>query len=78
MANCNKKIKYKNFKEANTVKNSIIKNHIFSTLNTYWCKKHNCAHIGHSNRMQNKIVLERQFLLTHKKSWIDDILPIEL
>ena len=77
MSKCNKKIKYNNFKEANKVKNSIIKDHIFSTLNTYWCEKHMCVHLGHSNRMDNKTVIDRQFQLTNKKSWIDNIVATE-
>ena len=78
MSKCNKKKKYKNFTEANIVKNSIIRNNIFSTLNSYWCEKHECVHLGHSSKMNNKTVIHRQFIQTHKKSWIDDILPIQL
>ncbi len=59
MSNCNNKIKYRNFTEANKKKNEMLRRQVFSTLVSYWCDKHNCVHLGHTNMSKRK-VLERE------------------
>ncbi|MBD33737.1 MAG: hypothetical protein CL892_04780 [Dehalococcoidia bacterium] len=61
MKSCDEKKQYKNFREGNIELNKILQKILFSNLNTYWCKKHNCVHIGHNYRMKNETILKRQF-----------------
>ena len=60
MSNCDSKVKYRNFTEANKKKNEMLRRQVFSTLVSYWCAKHNCVHIGHNYRMSKRKVLDRE------------------
>ena len=59
MGNCNKKKKFKSFTEANKKKNELIRRYMFSTLVSYWCKRHECVHLGHSRTLDNQAVVNR-------------------
>ena len=78
MSKCNKKKKYKTFTKANKVKNRIIGNILFSTLKSYWCHRHECVHLGHNNRMDNKTILLRQSKLLDKFNYLDSLVEINL
>ena len=59
MSNCSKKIKFKNFTEANKRKKELTSRYMFTTLVSYWCKRHECVHLGHSRTLTNQKVMDR-------------------
>tara|TARA_Y100000817_G_C16797562_1_gene518101 strand:- start:233 stop:511 length:279 start_codon:yes stop_codon:yes gene_type:complete len=57
--NCNNKIKYLDENHALEALEKYISSVLFSNMDTYYCKKHNCFHLGHNQRMAKIKVINR-------------------
>ena len=69
-SNCRKKVKYKNFSEAKIRLDEIMRDILFSTMNIYWCNRHECFHLGHNKRIQDKDVISRYFMKISDIEWL--------
>ena len=58
---CRNKIKYGNFFEAKEALKNYTESILFSNMNLYYCKRHECYHLGHDERMEQEVIVERSF-----------------
>ena len=56
---CKEKIRYETLSDAENALFDYTDSILFSNMDLYHCRKHNCFHLGHNKRMSQEDVIKR-------------------
>ena len=67
LLSCETKKRYFNIIDAEEALRSYRNAILLSNMNFYWCKNHNCFHLGHNRFMKNELIVNNKSL-RHKET----------